>query len=50
METATTTLSELLNGAKAIVEQILASEETNKSKSAGLCESLSGIQVRLLTI
>ena len=30
------TLSEFPNGGKAIVEQILASEEINKSKTAGL--------------
>ena len=36
METETTTQSEFLNGGKAIVEQILASEEINKSKRAGL--------------
>ena len=32
METETTTWSEFPNGGKAIVEQILASEEINKSK------------------
>ena len=37
-------------GGKSIVEQILASEEINKSESAGIWESLSGIQVRKLTI
>ena len=36
METETTALSEFLNGGKAIVEQILASEERNKSIRAGL--------------
>ena len=36
-ETETTT-SELPNGGKAIVEQILATEEINKSKTAGLWE------------
>ena len=36
METETTALSEFLNGGKAIVEQILASEEINKSIRAGL--------------
>ena len=35
METEATTLSEFLNGGKAIVEQILALEEINKSKRAG---------------
>ena len=32
METVTTTWSEFPNGGKAIVEEILASEEINKSK------------------
>ena len=32
METETTTWSEFPNGGKAIAEQILASEEINKSK------------------
>ena len=50
METETTTWSEFPNGGKAIVEQILASEEINKSKRAGLWESQSGIQVGKLTI
>ena len=36
METETTALSEFLNGEKGFVEQILASEEINKSKRAGL--------------
>ena len=35
---------------KAIVELILASEEINKSKRAGLSELLSGMRVRKLTI
>ena len=39
METETTTSSEFPNGGKAIVEQILASEERNNSKWAGLLES-----------
>ena len=39
METKTTTWSEFPNGVKAIVEEILASEERNKSKRAGLWES-----------
>ena len=39
METETTTWLEFPNGAKAIVKQILASEEWNKSKRAGLWES-----------
>ena len=50
METETTTWSEFPNGGKAIVEQILAPEEINKPKRAGLWESLSGIQVGKLTI
>ena len=37
METETT-WSEFHNGRKAILEQILASEERNKSKRAGLWE------------
>ena len=49
METETT-WSEFPNGGKAIVEQILASEERNKSKRAGLWESQSGIWVGKLTI
>ena len=36
METETTTQSEFSNGGKAIVEQMLAWEEQNKSKWAGL--------------
>ena len=39
METETTTGSELPNGGKAIVAQILVLEERNKSKGAGLRES-----------
>ena len=50
METETTTWSEFPNGGKAIVEQILASKEINKSKRAGLWESQSRIQVGKLTI
>ena len=38
METETTT-SEFLNAGKAIVEEILMSEEVNKTKRAGLWES-----------
>ena len=45
METDTTTWSEFPNGVKAIVKQILASEEINKSKRAGMWESQSGILV-----
>ena len=41
METETT-WSKFPNGGKAIAEQILASEETNKSKTEGLWESQSG--------
>ena len=50
VETETTTWSEFPNGGKAIVEQILASEEINKSKRAGLWQSQPGIQVGKLTI
>ena len=50
METETTTWSEFLNEAKAIVEQILTWEKINKSKRAGLWESQSGIRVGKLTI
>ena len=49
METETTT-SEFPNGGKAIVEQIVASEEMNKSERAGLGESQPGIWVGKLTI
>ena len=49
MENETTT-SEFPNGGKVIAEQILASEEINKSKRAGLRESQSGIRVGKLTI
>ena len=45
METETIPWSEFPNGGKAIVEQILASEERSKSKRAGLWESQSGISV-----
>ena len=44
-ETETTAWSEFPYGGKAIVEQILASEERNKSKRAGPWESHSGIRV-----
>ena len=40
METKTTTWSEFPNGGKAIVEQILESEEKNKSKEQD-CDSHS---------
>ena len=43
METETTTWTEFPNWGKAIVEQILSSEEMNKFKGAGLWESQSGI-------
>ena len=36
METETTTWSEFPNGGQAMTEQILASDERNKSKGAGL--------------
>ena len=36
METETTTSLEFPNGGKAIVEQMIASEERNESKRAGL--------------
>ena len=39
METETTTWSEFPNGGKTIAEQILVSEERNKSKRVGLWES-----------
>ena len=50
METEKTTWSEFPNVVKAIVEQIIASEEINWSRIAGLIESLSGIQGGNLTI
>ena len=50
METETTTWSEFPNGEKVLAEQILESEEINKSKTAGLWESQLGIQVWKLTI
>ena len=43
MKTEATTWPEFPNGEKDIVEQILASEERNKSKRAGWWESQSGI-------
>ena len=45
-----TTWSRFPNGGKAIVDQILASEERNKTKWPGLLESQSGIRVGKLTI
>ena len=50
METETTTWSEFLNGGKATVEQILASEERNQFKRTGMWESQFGIQLGKLTI
>ena len=50
METEPKTWSEFHNWGKAIVEQILMSEERNNSKRAGLWESQSGIQVGKLSI
>ena len=49
-ETETTRWSEFPNKGKDIVEQILALEEINKSRWAGLWELQSGIWVRELTI
>ena len=50
METEATTWLEFPNGGKAIVEQILASEKTNKSKRARMWQPQSGIQVGMLTV
>ena len=50
LETETTTWSEFPNGQKTIAEKILASEERNKSKRAGLSESQPWIRVGKLTI
>ena len=50
METEMITWSELPNGVKAIAEQILVSEERNKSKRAGLWESQLRIWAGKLTI
>ena len=50
VETETTTWSEVPNGGKAIAEQILASEERNKSRRAGLWKSESEIRVGKLAI
>ena len=49
METVIT-ISEFPNGGKAIVEQLLASEEKSKSKIAWLWESQSEIWVGMLTV
>ena len=50
MESETTTWLEFPNERKVIVEQILVSEERNKSKKAELWESQPGIRLRKLTI
>ena len=50
MKAETTFWSEFPNGGKAIVEDILASEERNKSRKAGLWESQSEIRVGKLDI
>ena len=50
MENVTTTWSEFHNGEKVIEEQILASEEKNKTKRAGLWKSQPGIRAGKLTI
>ena len=50
MEPEKTTCSEFSDGEKAIVEQILASEERNKFTRDELWESQSGIWVGKLTI
>ena len=50
METEATTWLEFPNWGKAIVEQVPASEDRNKSKMVGLWESQSGIWVGKLTI
>ena len=44
-QTDTTTWSKLPNGKKAIVKQILVSEEREKFSRPGLWESQSGIKV-----
>ena len=46
MQCETITWPEFTNGGKAILEQILVTEEINQSKRAGQWESQSGIQVR----
>ena len=50
VETEATIWSEFPNWGKAIVKQILASEEINKSKRAELWESQFGIWVGKLAI
>ena len=49
METETT-WSRFPNGGKGIVEQILVSDDINKSKRAGLWQSQTGIHVGMLTM
>ena len=50
MKTQSTTWSGFPNGGKASIEQILVSEERNKSKRQGLWKTQSGIWERKLTI
>ena len=50
IETRTTAWSEFPNGGEAIVEQVSAPQERNKSKRAGLWESQSEIRFGKLTI
>ena len=50
VEIVIATWSEFPNGGKAIVEQMLALKERNKSKRAGLWEPQSGAWVAKLTI
>ena len=50
IETETTTWLEFLDRRKANVEQILVSEDRNKSEKAVLLEPKPGIQVGKLTI
>ena len=50
VETETATWPEFPNGGKAIVEEIIALEEINKFKRAGLWESQSEIRVGKSTI
>ena len=50
METETTTWSQFHNGGEAILGQIIASEDKNKSKRAGLSEPQSEIRVGKLII
>ena len=46
----TETISEFSNGGKAIVKQVLESDDRNKFRRAGLWESQSGLWVGKLTI